>query len=150
MVLISPNFGINDPLAALTTWPAARYWLLLVAGRELNWTPASEAEAKYWTESYPSVAVMPMAALVKAVAALDVTRAKVPALFWFSPDDRVVRPDITAGIAARWGGPVAVRNVTTGPGDDPKSHVVAGDIKSPGQTDLAVREMTAWLEEQLR
>lgn len=149
MVLVSPNFGINSAAAPLLTFPAARHWLPLIAGRTRDTRPDSAEEARFWTTSYPSVALMPMAALVQEVRGLDVSRIPIPALFWFSPEDRVVRPDLTQDIARRWGGPVAVRLVTMGPGDDPNAHVVAGAIKSPGQTDLAVTEMTAWLKNHL-
>lgn len=149
MILVSPNFGINNALAPLLTWPGARYWLPPIAGRERSFTPDTEAEAQFWTTSYPSAAVMPMAALVKAVRAIDVSRIQIPALFWFSPDDRVVRPDLTRQVAGLWGGPVTVRTVQMGPGDDPNAHVIAGDIKSPGQTALAAEEMTKWLKDHL-
>jgi alpha-beta hydrolase superfamily lysophospholipase len=145
IVFVSPNFGVNSPLAPLLTWPAARVWLPLVAGETRAWKPLNEAHARFWTTEYPSVSVLPMAALVKAVAALDPGAARVPALFYVSPDDRIVRPDITARVAAEWGGPATVIEVATGPGDDPASHVIAGDIVSPGLTAQAVAAMTTWI-----
>ena len=145
MVLVSPNFGINNSLAPLLTWPGARYWLPPLAGRERVITPRSDAQAKFWTIRYPSVAVMPLGALVESVVALDLSQSDIPALFWYSENDTVVRPDITARKAGEWGGPVKVRLVTMGQGDDDYSHVVTGDAMSPGQTDLAVEEMLEWL-----
>jgi alpha-beta hydrolase superfamily lysophospholipase len=149
IIFVSPNFGVNSGLAPILTWPAARVWLPLVAGRRRSFEPASEAQARYWTTDYPTVSVLPMAALVKAVRGLDPGRATVPALFWFSDADRVVRPDVTAEIAARWGAPAEVVRVTTGPGDDPQAHVIAGDIMSPGQTDAAVSGMIDWARRTL-
>ncbi len=148
MIFVSPNFGVNDPAAALLTWPGARYWLPLVVGARIDFEPKSEAQATFWTTSYPTVALLPMGALVKAVRGLDFARVTIPALFWFSLDDQVVRPDRTIDIAARWGGAATVRNVTMGPGDAANSHVIAGDIMSPGQTDGAVRGMLEWLAGQ--
>jgi len=146
MVLVSPNFGINNSLAPLLTWPGARYWLPPLAGRERVIAPRSEAQETFWTIRYPSVAVMPLAALVEQAAALDLSKTDIPALFWYSEDDKVVRPDITTRKAAEWGGPVKVRLVTMGPGDDEYAHVVAGDAMSPGQTGTAVKEMLEWLK----
>ena len=146
IVFISPNFGINNPLAPLLTLPAARYWLPQVAGAERSFEPRNEGQGKYWTTSYPSVATLPMAALVKEVAALDLSDAEVPALFWFSTEDQVVRPDITAEVAARWGGPVTVVNPELGPEDDPSAHVIAGDIMSPGQTEATVQGILEWAQ----
>lgn len=146
MVLVSPNFGINNRLAPLLTWPAARYWLPLLAGHERSFEPANDIQAKYWTTRYPSVAVMPMAALVKRVSALEFDKISVPALFWYSDLDKVVRADITKNIAAQWGGTVTEHKVQPIPGTDRNAHVVTGDALSPGQTDIAVLKMTNWIK----
>ncbi|MBK0327635.1 alpha/beta fold hydrolase [Rhodobacteraceae bacterium F11138] len=148
MVLISPNFGLADPKARMLTWPAARWWLPLVAGRTQSFTPVNERHERFWTTSYPTVALLPMGALIRAVAALDFTAARVPVLFYLSDADRVVRPDISRAIAAQWGGPATVHAVTMGEGDDPNAHVIAGDVKSPGQTEPAVAVILDWLRQQ--
>ncbi|MEL0436357.1 alpha/beta hydrolase [Phycobacter sp. K97] len=145
VVMVSPNYGINHPVAGLLTWPAARHWLPLLAGRERSFPVRSPDHERFWTTSYPSVAAMPMAALVKAVMQLKVEEARIPALFWFSKADQVVRPDLTVDVAARWGGPVRVQNHDPGPEDDPYAHVMAGDVMSPGQTDVAVEDILTWL-----
>ncbi len=146
IVFVSPNFGINDPAAFALTLPAARRWLPLAVGETYSFAPRSEAHGRYWTTSYPTVALLPMAALVKAVVALDLSGVTIPALFRLSDADKVVRPDITRTIAARWGGPVEIQTVEMGLKDDPNAHVIAGDIQSPGQTDGAVRDILGWLE----
>lgn len=145
VIFVSPNFGLNNPLARLLGWPAARYWLPPLAGARRSFEPRNEAHGRYWTTEYDSVAVMPMAALIAAANAQDHGAQRLPALFWFSLDDQVVRPDITAQVAAIWGGPVAVVNPVMGPGDDAQSHVIAGDILSPGQTAGAVAGMRDWV-----
>jgi esterase/lipase len=147
-IFVSPNFGVNDPRAFLMLWPAARYWLPVVMGGEYSSGTTDPQRLKYWTTTYPWSALPPMGALVNKVAGLDFSGVTTPALFWFSKDDRVVRPDITQTIAAQWGGPAAVQTVTMGPDDDPNSHVIAGDIRSPGQTEPAISGMLAWLAQQ--
>lgn len=144
IVFISPNFGVNNPAAPLLTLPAARYWLPLVAGAERSFEPLNEGQATYWTTRYPSVAALPMAALVKEVVALDFSATEVPALFWYVDQDQVVRADVTAQVADRWGGPVSVVQPDLGPNDDPFAHVIAGDILSPDQTDPAVQGILNW------
>lgn len=148
IIFVSPNFGVNDPLAFVPTLPGARYWLPFVMDGERDASSPDPEKNTYWTTRYSWSALVPMATLVKTVVALDFGQARVPALFWFSPDDRVVRPDLTREVARRWGGPAETRTVAMGPGDDPSSHVIAGDIMSPGQTDIAVAGMLAWLQEQ--
>ena len=147
-VFVSPNFGINDPAAALLTLPGARYWVPLAAGRDRAFEPQNDGQADYWTTAYPTVALMPMAALVRRAARLDYSGVRVPVLFWLSDADGVVRPDISREIAARWGGAARVQAVRIGPGDDPHSHVIAGDILSPGQTEAAALGMIDWLHAQ--
>jgi alpha-beta hydrolase superfamily lysophospholipase len=147
-IFVSPNFAVNDPFGFLLTWPFARQFVPLAIGETRSFTPANAEQATYWTNSYPSTAVLPMAALVKAVDGLDVTQIAVPAQFWISDADQVVKPEATRAVAARWGGVADLRVVTMGPGDDPSSHVIAGGIMSPGQTEPTVQGMLAWLAKQ--
>ncbi len=148
MIFVSPNYGINNPLASLLTLPAARYWLPPLVGHQRSFPPRNADHQTYWTTSYPSVAVLPMAALLEKVLGLEVGEITIPTLFWYSDNDQVVRPDLTEGIAAVWGSDVSVHKVTVANGDDPYSHVIAGDIMSPGQTDSAVNGFLAWLKTQ--
>ncbi|MCF6232979.1 MAG: lysophospholipase [Rhodobacteraceae bacterium] len=148
MIFVSPNFGLNNGAAFLMTWPGAKYWLPVVLGGEYRSTSDNPARAGYWSNPYPYTALMPMGALVKKVTALDFSQATIPALFWFSEGDKVVRPDLTRKVAGKWGGPSDIQTVEMGPGDDPHSHVIAGDIMSPGQTSGAVSGMLEWLAKQ--
>lgn len=145
LILVSPNYGLNNPLAKLLGWPAARYWLPPLAGDRRSFTPRNEEHGIYWTTEYPSVAVMPMAALIDAVAGMDHSRQTIPALFWYAEVDEVVRPDLTAQVAQAWGAPSQTVNPIMGAQDDPQSHVIAGDIMSSGQTMAAVEGMLDWI-----
>jgi alpha-beta hydrolase superfamily lysophospholipase len=149
MIFVSPNFGINDPFAFALTLPAARWWVPLVAGHTRSFPPSSPDHGKYWTTTYPTVALLSMTALVKAVSRMDFAAAQVPILVRLSDADRIVRSDMTRKIAARWGGPVTVQTVAPGPGIDPASHVIAGDILSPAQTEAANADMARWLSDVL-
>ncbi len=148
LVLLSPNYGINDPNAWLLTLPGARVLLPLVLGPERGFEPANAGQARYWTTAYPWSAVVSMAALVRAVDRLDKSRATVPALFRLAEMDSVVRADATLEVARDWGAEAEVQRVEMGPGDDPAAHVIAGDILSPGQTGAAVRDILDWLARQ--
>ncbi|WP_299615392.1 alpha/beta fold hydrolase [uncultured Tateyamaria sp.] len=145
LIFVSPNYGLNTPVAKLLSWPAARYWLPILAGDRRSFTPHNEAHGTYWTTEYPSVAVMPMVALIDAVADIDHSSQTIPALFWYAQGDEVVRPDITAQVASVWGAASQTVNPTMGPQDDPQSHVISGDIMSPGQTNVTVAGMLDWI-----
>ncbi|MEZ5911841.1 MAG: alpha/beta fold hydrolase [Paracoccaceae bacterium] len=145
IVFISPNFGIRSAAAGLLEWPLARYWVPLIAGAERAFQPLNAEQGRFWTTRYPTVAVMPMAATVRAVRMADLSRATVPALFLFSNADQVVSPEATQDAARRWGGPVEVETIVPGPGDDPMAHVIAGAIMSPGQTETVAARITGWI-----
>lgn len=144
VVFVSPNFGVKNGAAPMLTLPAARYWLPLLAGRSRKFEPRNEGQARHWTTEYPSVAVFPMAASVKASVALDYSEVRIPALFHYSENDGVVRPDRTQRIAAQWGGPILTVRPDLAEGDDPLEHVISGDIMSPGQTARSVAGIVDW------
>lgn len=144
VVFVSPNFGINNGVAPMLTLPAARYWLPLLAGKTRSFEAKNEAHAQNWTTEYPSVAVFPMAASVKASVGLDYSEVRIPALFHYSENDGVVRADLTQRIAAQWGGPILTVRPQLGEGDDPREHVISGDIMSPGQTARSVAAILDW------
>jgi len=144
IVFVSPNFGINNPAAPLLRAPWAEYWLPWLAGEERGFTPINAGHAAHWTTSYPTVAVLPMAARVAHVRGLDHARAEVPALFLYSEHDMIISPAAVRAVYRAWGGPGEIRALVMAPGDDPYSHVLAGDILSPGQTEEVTRRIVDW------
>lgn len=145
VVLISPNFGVRHRFAGLLTWPLARYWLPLVLGAEVGFTPLNEAHGRSWTARYPVQALLPMAALTKAAAALDYFTVATPSLFVFSPQDAVVSVEAIRQVSGQWGGPMVAVERQMGPQDDPFSHVIAGDVLSAGQTTETARIIADWI-----
>lgn len=143
VVLISPNFGIKNPLSVLLRFPLARQWLPLIAGQERGFAPQNAAHEQYWTTSYPSVALFQMAALVAHGAAQDYGQAQVPALFVISDEDQVIRADLARKAAAQWG--AEVFQVLPAEGIDPFNHVLAGDVLSPNGTAPTVEAILNWV-----
>lgn len=144
IVMVSPNFGLRPLATRILDLPFARVWGPWVAGRTRSFEATNAGHAAHWTSTYPSVALFPMAALVRHARALDLGAAQVPLLVLYNPGDQVVDPARTLAAAARWGGPVRLEQVVPGPGDDPYGHVIAGDILSPGQTGTAVGLILDW------
>ncbi len=146
LVLISPNFRLNSPAAVVLDLPFARWWGPLVAGGTQSFEPRSPEQARYWTTSYPTEALFPMAALARLARGLDFGTATVPALFVYSAEDRVIDPAAIAPVMAEWGGPVTQEVRDMQAGDDPWAHVIAGEIMSPGQTEPVIAAILAWAE----
>ena len=145
-IFISPNFGINHKLANLISWPYSEYWLHLFIGKTRTIKPRNELDKKFWTLSYPTKALIPMARLVKKINNEDFSNVNNPALFYFSMDDKVVEPKKTVEFIENWGGETKTINVKMSEFDDKYSHVIAGDILSPGQTEFARKEMVEWIK----
>ncbi|WP_421704773.1 alpha/beta hydrolase [Aliiroseovarius sp.] len=144
IVFLSPNFRIKDPAARLLTLPLARDYLPRLAGEIRSFTPKNAGHAQFWTESYPTVALLPMAAMVKAAREAEYGGVATPALFVYSPDDQVIDGAEVARVAARWGGPVRVETVAPQEGMDPDNHVIAGEIMSPAMTVPLGRLIVEW------
>ena len=89
-----------------------------------------------------------MAALVKAVVAMDFHQIRTPAFFYYSREDAVVDADATDRVYSAWGGPVG--KAMPGPVEDINRHVIAGDALSPSGTRPAVAVLTNWLRTELR
>lgn len=145
LVFLSPNYDLNSPLAPLIRWPAARYWLPIIGGERRAFETRNEEHARFWTTEYPTIAVLPMGALIRAVKALDPADIEIPALFRFSMQDQVVSSDLTLAVAEAWGGPSTVSHPALTAADDPQQHVIAGDIMSPGQTEASVTLIRDWI-----
>ncbi len=146
IILISPNFRINGIAGRVVEMPGVRHWGPLAVGQTRGFTPRSPGHGQHWTTEYPTVALAPLGALVHAARTADLAGITLPVLIVFSEEDTVVDPAATRAAAAAWGGPVTLAPVTLGPEDDPASHVLAGDILSPGQTEAMVRRLTAWVQ----
>ena len=145
IIFVSPNFAINSRAANLLTWPFARQWVPLVIGKEQQGNPRNDLHARYWMMTYPTTALMPMAAIVAAVDRESYDDVEVPALFYYSRQDQVVAPEKTAAFARSWGGVSKTIIASLTEDDDKFSHIIAGDIVSPNQTESAVDHMLAWI-----
>lgn len=146
-ILFSPNYGVQAFGSSLLTLPFARELSRLVLGETRSFEPGNERQRVYWTTSYPTDAILPMAETVKLAVNAPVDTVSAPALFLISPEDKVVQPAVTRDIETRWGGPhrlVEIEGV-----EDPSRHVLAGDAMSPTTTDHLAGLVTAWLEETL-
>jgi esterase/lipase len=131
MALMSPNLGPKDSKAAILTYPWANVLLpLLIPSRE--WEPKNTEQAKYWTTSYPSLAVFPMQALVEYVRDLDTTKLTTPALFIYNENDEVIDPKRVETFYDKLTGAKQKILLQVKTGED--SHVLAGAIVSPSQT----------------
>ena len=145
VVMISPNLGVKATAGMILDMPLARYWGPLVAGAAREFAPKNDLQAAHWTMRYPTLALFPMQALVREGRNLDFAAAKVPALVIYAPGDQVIDVARIPAMVAAWGAPTQVETVVMGPADDSYSHVIAGDILSPGQTSNVAGIIIDWM-----
>lgn len=143
-VLISPNFGVQAPAQWVLDAPFIESWGDGVAGETRRFTPLNAEQGRHWTTEYPTASLHPMARLVRAGRAVDYGQATTPALFLYAPADQVIDPDYIPPVIDAWGGPTQVELREMQGDDDPLSHVIAGDIMSPGQTEAVIAIITDW------
>lgn len=144
LVMVSPNFRLRAAAGAILDLPLARHWAPLIVGKRRSFTPTNAAHAAHWTTDYPTLALFPMAALMREARGLDYSTAQVPVLFLYSLEDQVIDPAAIAPVRDAWGGPVTETVLTMGPGDDAYAHLIAGDVMSPGQTAAATDVILTW------
>lgn len=144
IVMMSPNFALLDRYAFVLDLPYARTFGPWLVGEDRQFVVVSPDQAAHWTIRYPSVALLPMGALVRAARRVDVGAIRLPAFFLFSPNDQVVDPAATEDVAARWGGPKRVLQVPVS--GDPAGHILAGRILSPATTDEIAARVGDWIE----
>ncbi|GLQ34946.1 lysophospholipase [Amylibacter marinus] len=146
MIFVSPNFAVHNSMAFLGKLPLFNLWGPMLGGETRSWEPSNTLHGQYWTTSYPTESIVPMMRLIDHVEGIDVARTEIPALFYFSDDDRVVDAAATRQVAQKWGGAVTLINPTLTEADDVNAHVIAGDIMSPNQTATATAEMLNWIK----
>ena len=132
-VLISPNFGPRDPAARILTWPWASRFVPLLLGEQRQWTPLNSEQARYWSHTYPTSALLPMMALVDSVNDLPLETITTPLLLIHAADDQIVDTPAATRAFTRWGSAHKRRVELTGT-QDPSHHVLAGRILAPQDT----------------
>ncbi len=147
-VLISPNFRPADPGSAILTWPWGGAIARLVVGPYREWEPVNDLQARFWTTRYPTLALLPMAALVQALRQTDLSSVAAPTLVLYSRLDEVISVPAVAAAAPTIGSTGALV-VDVGPVGDPSHHVLAGDILSPDDTRRVAELILEFLRESL-
>ena len=137
--------GPKDPAAQVLTWPWASYFAPWLLGEERVWTPLNNEQARYWSHRYPTQALLPMMALVKAVNALPLEQAETPLLLIHAPDDQVVSAADATQAFDRYGAK-AKQRIELQNSQDPSHHVLAGRIIAPQDT----QRVTAMIEQFIR
>jgi esterase/lipase len=133
IVMLSPNFVPNDPGAAWLTRPAGPLLARLLVGETRSWEPHNDAQARFWSTTYPTASAVEMMRLV------DLANRQLPAevpqrlLMFYSKDDTVVSAAAAVAVFEKTIAPQKAAIEIVDPGD-PSHHVLAGDVLSKQKT----------------
>lgn len=130
LVLVSPNFRLQDRSSDALMWPLGLQLAHLFVGDERSWEPKNELQAKYWTTVYPMQAVVEMLRLVRFVNSNLPLTLQQNILVIMSPEDTVVDAGRSMQALARIEAPRKHIHEVTETADVGR-HVLAGDVISP-------------------
>ena len=146
VIYVSPNFGPKSYKGHFLRAPGAKWYIPLIPGKEHSFTPKNSEHERCWTTRYPTKALFAVKDSVVAASLINHSNIKLPMLFWFSDNDKVISAKDTRRIVSKMGGNVEIFNPILSPKDDPLKHVVLGDILSPTKTDQGVKKILEWIK----
>jgi esterase/lipase len=147
VVLLSPNFAPSDPNAEFLTWPGGPQLAHIIAGDTRSWTPRNALQARYWSTTYPMDAVIEMMRLVKYVRGMLPMRLAQSILTIYSPADTVVDTEWITSAFEQMDSPHRELIAVPSSGD-PSNHVLAGDIMSPGTSELVAANIVRFIKDK--
>ncbi len=149
LLMISPNYALNDSRAWMLTAPWGGRLARLVQGDEYGFEPSNELHRRYWTERYPVEVLTELGALIELIDEELLASIGAPTLIFLSPNDRIIDPEAVRDAMGPLGAShkelVSVTEV-----EDASNHVLAGDILSPGTTASVAARMRLFVETRVR
>ena len=145
IVLLSPNFAVQDTKAEFLTWPGGPQLAYLVAGQTRSWTAQNELQARYWSTTYPMAAAIEMMRLVKFVRGRLPLQLEQSVLTIYSPADTVVDIDWIIKGFEQLDSP-RKELVKMAGSEDQSNHVLAGDIMAPENNEPISALITGFVQ----
>ena len=145
IVLLSPNFALRDGKSKLLTMPAGPQLADALIGPIRSFETHNELHATYWSNTYPTSALVEMMRLVDYANANAPEAIDANLLVMVSPGDMVISPEAGKAFLDNIEAPekrfVEVLDI-----DDPNSHMLAGDILSPSTTERVAADIVAFIK----
>lgn len=148
LIMISPNFGLNDPRAGVLSGPWGLQLMKLFIGPYRSWDGHNDLHRKYWTTRYKVEAIVTMLALVDLARSAPLHQISAPTLVIYSPQDKVVDSNQISPMTESFQSEV-IELVPYEECADESQHVLAGDIISPESTKPVAKIMLDFIEKHL-
>ncbi|MDJ0916450.1 MAG: alpha/beta fold hydrolase [Woeseiaceae bacterium] len=145
IVLLSPNFALRDGMSRLLTMPAGPQLADALIGPIRSFETHSELHATYWSNTYPTSALVEMMRLVDYANASAPSAIDANLLVMVSPGDTVISPEAGKAFLEQVQAPnkryIEVLDI-----EDPSSHMLAGEILSPSTTERVAADIVAFIK----
>lgn len=142
-VWVSPNYGPAVKRSEMINGPWGQQIALALEGDMRGQPTQDPAEDNAWTQRYPTKALFPMMALVKAVRDSDLSAMRTPVLVLYSTADKSVDASETRQAFARLGSPLKTLEAVDY-SESTGQHVLAGDIRAPLATAPMAERIAQW------
>ena len=117
----------------------------LFIGTERSWEPQNARQREFWTHRYPTRALLPMMGLIKLTKSSNVAGIAIPMLVIYSPADSVVDATEIEAMYAKIGADNKLL-LPYSDADDPRQHILAGDILSPASTQALAAKIVNFVK----
>jgi len=147
LVYLSPNFGVQHPLSAISSWPFSQYWLPALLGQLHEGHYENELQQQIWTYNYPVAVFRQMQRLMDAMYRLRVVPVSIPLLVFLCEKDEVVSSKKTRKFLSR-------SHVNTSyhliePKEGSSNHVITGTAIRPETNQRVIETILAHLNKSL-
>ncbi len=140
LILISPNFRPHQTSSLLLRGPFGPLFSRLIIGPYYEFIPKNDEQKKYWTTRYASQALTEMMNLVDGVRRISLASIHIPTLFIYTENDDTISIDLAKEKFKELGSEKKKLVSIKSP-----SHVLAGKIMSPENTDQVTAEILKFL-----
>ena len=146
VIMISPNFRPADSRLSILSHKWGPFIAKLIEGDVIgeNETVISPQHAAGWSYIYKTEMLFPLTALLETVNKTDFSSINIPLLVFYSAGDKIVDHQKTKTVFSRWGAAKKQIIEVANPGDK-NSHVISGDIFSPGTTEFVTAEIIKFI-----
>ena len=145
-VFISANFRPHRLESVLSGGLLGPFVTRLALGEKgYSWKPKNPEQEYYWTTTYPPGAIHQLMELLKYANSIDLSRIRIPSLWIYTHNDKVVNTDLIQEKFQEIGS-VHKKIVDTGA----RSHVLAGAITNPSETGKAEDLIQEFLTENVK
>ena len=145
MVFFSPNFGVYDKKARFLLWPWGEQLAHATTGRYRSSEPATEQQAKFWTNRYPVKALLPLMAMVSLANKYPPSANTIPIYILYSNLDKTVDAQCTKAFYTKLES--KKKSLLIDNQRATSKHILVGDIMAPQNNATVTRSVIEFLED---